>query len=212
MDIVFLCNPNNQTGVLTGRQTVKKIADRCMKAGAILVVDECFMDFVRDGESDYSAKPLLSEYDNIIIVRAFTKIFAMAGVRLGYCLTYNPQITSKIESCGQPWSVSIFVQASGSAACGEKPFVLKTQAYVEKERDYLKAAFSEFGFHLCYSRANYILFQTEGVFNLKEILLRKGLLIRSCANYEGLDGSYYRIAVRTHEENQKLVAAMEVLF
>ena len=112
VDIVFLCNPNNQTGVLTGRQTVKKIADRCMKAGAILVVDECFMDFVRDGESDYSAKPLLSEYDNIIIVRAFTKIFAMAGVRLGYCLTYNPQITSKIESCGQPWSVSIFVQLS----------------------------------------------------------------------------------------------------
>jgi len=208
-DLVFLCNPNNPTGVPVSRGMILEIARKCQTAGAMLVIDECFMDFVPDGSALYSAKPLLDEFSNIIILKAFTKIFAMPGVRLGYCMTYNPRIIEKLARCGQPWSVSTFAQAAGIAASLERRFVDETREYVEKERDFLKSTLTACRLKVYDSRANFVFFRAEGLFNLKERLLEKGFLIRSCANFDGLDGSYYRIAVRTRQENLGLIKALE---
>jgi threonine-phosphate decarboxylase len=207
--LVFICNPNNPTGVPVKRETARKIAGKCRQAGAILVLDECFMDFVIEGETLYSAKPILSEYGNIILLKAFTKIFAMPGIRLGYCISSGPGIIDRLSSCGQPWSVSTFAQAAGIAAAGEKRFTDETRAYVEKERNFLKRALEACGFKVFDSKANFVFFRARHNFYLKENLLRKGFLIRSCADFDGLDGSYYRVAVRTHDENRALIKAVE---
>lgn len=211
IDVVYLCNPNNPTGLTIGRDFVEKIAFRCRQIGALLVVDECFMDFVLDVVQTSSAKPLLQNYDNIILLKAFTKIFAMPGVRLGYCLTYNQKTIEKLNYCGQPWSVSAFAQAAGIAAAGEVDFIRESCEYVQKERETLKSALSSCGLKVFDSMANFILFRAEGIYDLKEKMLQKGYLIRSCSNYDGLDGSFYRIAVRTRKENQGLIKSLEAL-
>lgn len=207
--LVFLCNPNNPTGVPVRREFIRKIADKCGQAGALLVIDECFMEFVAGGSASYSVKPLLREYDNIILLKAFTKIFAMPGVRLGYCISFNPLVIDRLSRCGQAWSVSAFAQAAGMAAAAEKQFVADTCAYVNKEREFLKSGIAACGLRVFNSSANYIFFKAGQISDLKERLLRKGFLIRSCDNFEGLDGSYYRTAVRTHEENSALIKALE---
>ena len=207
-NIVFICNPNNPTGVVTDSKTIKEIADQCRLSGALLVIDECFMDFVTDGAISYSAKPLLKEYGNLIVLKAFTKIFAMPGIRLGYCITSDLKTIDRLYNCGQAWSVSAFAQAAGAAAALEKRFVSKTREYIDTERDFLKSGLESLGFQFCHSKANFILFRAPGIFNLREKLLNKGFLIRSCADFDGLDGTYYRIAVRNHIENMALLRAM----
>ena len=208
-DIVFICNPHNPTGVLTDRKTIRQIVEQCKLVGALLVIDECFMDFVTDGEISYSAKPLLKEYDNVIVLKAFTKIFAMPGIRLGYCFSSNLNTIDKLYRCGQSWSVSAFAQAAGTAAALENRFVSETREYVDGERDFLKSGLVSRGFIVYQSKANFIFFRALGILNLHERLLKKGFLIRSCENFDGLDGTYYRIAVRTHVENAALLLAME---
>ena len=176
----------------------------------MLVVDECFMDFVLSGEKHCSAKSLLVGYHNLIILKAFTKIFAMPGARLGYCLTSSRQLIEKLTRSGQPWSVSVFAQAAGAAAAKELAFVEKSRRFVETERTFLLEELSRLGLRVFDGAANFLLFRTSEIFDLRGRLLRQGILIRSCANFEGLDGSFYRIAVRKHEENDTLLRAMEV--
>ncbi|MFT9076801.1 threonine-phosphate decarboxylase CobD [Ethanoligenens sp.] len=209
VDLVFLCNPNNPTGVVVGREFVQKTAEKCARTGATLVVDECFMDFVRGGEENCSAKPLLSDYENLLVLKAFTKIFSMPGVRLGYCLTANRQLIEKLALCGQPWSVSVFAQAAGAAAAKELAFVAESRRFVEKERAFLCTGLSGLGLRVFEGTANFLLFRASGVSDLRERLLRRGYLIRNCANFDGLDDNFYRIAVRTHAENSGLLRALE---
>lgn len=206
--LLFICNPNNPTGVPVRREIVRKIADKCRQTGTMLVVDECFMEFVTDGGASYSAKSLLSQYDNIILLKAFTKIFAMPGVRLGYCISFNPLVIDSLSRCGQAWSVSAFAQAAGIAAAAQKQFVVDTRLYVNREREILKSGIASYGLKVFNSSANYVFFRAEHIGDLKERLLKRGFLIRSCANFDGLDDSYYRIAVRTHDENLALIKAL----
>lgn len=96
MEIVFLCQPNNPTGQLASPALVRRAAERCAACGAVLAVDECFLDFLPDGDR-WTAKPLLHEDQNLIIFKAFTKLYGMAGVRLGYCLSADAAL---LEKCG----------------------------------------------------------------------------------------------------------------
>ena len=103
-DMVFLCQPNNPTGQLTPLALVEALLHRCEACGALLVVDECFLDFLPESEA-LSAKKLLAS-PNLIILKAFTKLYGMAGVRLGYCLCSNTALLEKMQAAGQPWAVS----------------------------------------------------------------------------------------------------------
>lgn len=206
-DIVFLCNPNNPTGQLTDAETIKKITDRCSKMGAVTVVDECFLDFVRDKEK-YSTVKLLGKYENLIVLKAFTKIYAIPGIRLGYCLCSDPHLVEGLKSSGPPWNVSTVAQAAGTAALRETEYVERTVAYVEKQREYLVGELQNLNIKTCESHANYILFRTKET-NLKDEMLKRGILIRSCANYEGLGREYFRIAVKTESENRLFIETLK---
>ena len=111
VEIVFLCQPNNPTGQLTALPLVEQILRRCAACGTLLVVDECFLDFLPD-HALHTAKGLLGE-GNLVILKAFTKLYGMAGVRLGYALSADTALLEQMQACGQPWGVSSLAQAAG---------------------------------------------------------------------------------------------------
>ena len=175
----------------------------------LMVVDECFMDFIYD-EENYSISSYINNFKNLIILKAFTKIYAMAGIRLGYMLSSNEEIINKISSIGQPWSVSSVAAFSGEAALKEEEFVNKTKLYIKENREFLKKELENLGFKVFNSKANYIFFKSN-ILNLKEYLKEKGVLIRSCNNYIALNKDYYRIAVKSKEDNKILIKCLKEL-
>lgn len=205
-DIVFLCNPNNPTGGIIEPGLLYDIAGKCREEGCILVIDECFMDFV-SGKESYSFKKYLPQFEQVIILRAFTKIFAMPGLRLGYLMCSSRDIIAKLKAAGQAWSVSVPAQAAGEAALMDSEYLDKTVKLITKERSYLVKALKRLGFTVFPGEANFILFRTQDR-NLYQKLYRKGILIRRCENFMGLDSSYYRIAVKLRKDNRRLVAAI----
>lgn len=205
-DICFLCNPNNPVGNVTDMNILLKIIDGCQKHNVILVIDECFMDFVLNG-SDLSAKKFLF-CKNVIILKAFTKIYAMAGLRLGYVLSENETLIEKIRNSGQSWSVSVPAQLAGSAALQNTYFIKKTAEFVSAEREFLIDNLNNMNLKVFPSEANFIMFKSE-IIKLDRLLKSEDIAIRNCENYEGLERGFYRIAVRTRKENQYLISAME---
>lgn len=207
-ELVVLCNPNNPTGQLIDPALLREIADKCRRVGSWLMVDECFLDFIDEPEK-HSLKALLPHHDKLFLLRAFTKIYAMAGLRLGYGLCSNERLWEKLHACGQPWGVSVPAQAAGIQALRETAYVDKTRRLIREQRTYLAAALRGAGCQVLEGAANYLLFRAPGVTDLRQRLEKQHILIRSCGNYRGLTEDYYRIAVRTQEENQRLTAALK---
>lgn len=202
-EAVFLCNPNNPTGVLIAPELLKKILDFCKKSQISLFIDECFLDLSDNGQS---MKAYLQDYPNLFLLKAFTKSYGMAGIRLGYCLCADSELLKAMAREVQPWNVSSLAQAAGVAALNEQAFLLKTKELIQVERPWLKEKLEAFGFRVCPSRVNYLLFQ--GPVDLHRKLKEKGIAIRNCDNYPGLTAGWYRIAVRRHAENEALIAAI----
>ena len=210
LDMLFLCNPNNPTGQLMKKEFLYKVALKCRELGILLLIDECFNDFLDEPEA-YSVKEYLKDFNNLVVLKAFTKIYAMAGIRLGHCMTSNEALKAKIRMAGQPWSVSSPAQTAGMQAIKEKEYLLETKKLIRTERDYLILELQKNGLEVIASGANYIFVryhQNEGT-SLHEQLFDKGILIRNCDNYHGLGPGYYRICIRKHEDNVKLVEALQ---
>lgn len=206
-DAVFLCNPNNPTGRLIDRGLLRDILDQSRARGVSLFVDECFLDLSEGGRS---LSGELAANTQLIILKAFTKSYGMAGLRLGYCLSGDEGLLEKMAGTVQAWNVSTPAQAAGVAALREQEHVQKARRTFAVERPRLKKELEALGFWVCPSEANFLLFHApEG---LHRKLRRKGIAIRDCSNYPGLSSGWYRIAVRQHEENQILIDTMrEVL-
>lgn len=205
-DMVFLCQPNNPTGRTVPRALLAQVLELCRAVNALLVVDECFCDFL-DDPAAFSLKNLLGKYQNLLILKAFTKLYAMAGLRLGYCLCSDRALLDAMRGAGQPWAVSGPAQAAGIAALGETAYVEAVRALVRRERPRLAAELVRLGFRVVPGEANYLLFHTKTP--LIQPLRERGILLRDCGNYHGLGAGWYRTAVRTAEENDRLIAALE---
>ncbi len=210
VDIVFICNPNNPTGILSEREILLEIAKVTKEKDALLVIDQCFLPFVEDGDK-HDMIPFISDFENLIVLKAFTKIYSMAGLRLGYMISSNEQLMDELFSSSQPWSVSSPAQVAGVGALSEKGFVEKTIAYVSEQRKSLEKALKKEGFIVIESKANYICFKTDDGYGFRKAMLDRGILIRDCSNYYGLDENYSRIAVRTKTENEYFIDRLEEL-
>lgn len=202
-EVVFLCTPNNPTGRLLPLPLLEQILQGCAAWGARVFLDECFLDLTEDG---VSAKSLLAAHPELLILKAFTKSYGMAGIRLGYCLCADSALLHRMASASQPWNVSSLAQSAGVAALAEQNFLQRTRSLVHTERRWLTDNLTALGFWVCPSQANFLLF--HGPLGLREGLLRQGIAIRGCGNYSGLDDGWYRIAVRPHGENEALITAI----
>ncbi len=196
---VFVCNPNNPTGRLVDKAVLSELLVICKENRIRLFVDETFLDLA----SGTSLKTYLSEFQGLFILKAFTKNFAIAGLRLGYALSSDEALLEKMSQAVQPWNVSVPAQAAGCAAMKEKEFLRNAAAYIKKERPWLIRQLEMMGVTVCPSDANYILFNSDK--ELSSALRKRGIAVRDCSNYEGLKKGWYRIAVRPHEENEILI-------
>lgn len=206
-DIIFICNPNNPTGQLVEFEMFLKIIEKCLEYDILLVVDECFNDFISHNER-FSIKEI-GFANNVFILKAFTKMYAMAGIRLGYGICSDIKLLGKMYMCMQPWSVSVVAQAAGVIAAQDMYFAEKTLRIIEEEKEYLLREISLLAYKIYGSAANYIFFKEEKDFARKMLLC--GIIIRDCSNYKGLEEGYFRIAIKGHEDNIKLIKAWKKL-
>jgi len=207
--MAFLCNPNNPTGQLIPKQDMLEIMKYACQQGTTLVVDEAFMDFV---ESESIAKEAV-QASRIICLRAFTKFFGMPGLRIGYALSDEDTI-SLLREHQEPWPVSIPAEQAAIAAMDDWGHIRKTRRLIEKERDRLLSALRLLpGVETLPAAANFILVKFEGIDThaLRDKLGYRGMLVRDCSTFNGLDSRYIRIAVRTRSENKRLIKALREL-
>lgn len=208
IEMVILCTPNNPTGQTINPELLQEIVAKCQTMGIRLLVDECFLDFVTGGEN-FSLVRELTGNSQLVILKAFTKIFAMPGLRLGYCLSSDEHLLEKIRQCGQDWSVSVPAQAAGLAALQETDYVVRTQALVATERMYLLTQLQRIGFKVYPGLANYLLIKTKHEMDWVALLRQRGFLIRDCSNYHNLETGYYRIAVKDRRNNRELIKTIK---
>lgn len=204
--LLMLCNPNNPTGQVIQQPLLEKILSLCARKGIFLFVDECFLDLTEGGE-ERTLKPWLWQAENLLLLKAFTKSYGMAGLRLGYCLSGNSPLLLAMSRDAQAWNVSIPAQAAGVAALKEQAFLRRAREIISDQRPRMAGALEGMGLTVIPSRANFLLFYSEK--ELYAPLLARGIQLRSCDNFPGLGQGWYRAAVKLPEENEKLLSAME---
>ena len=207
--IIFLANPNNPTGAYIDPDILNKLLANCEEHRINVILDECFME-MSDDPAGHSMIPQCKKYPHLWIIRAFTKTYAMPGIRLGYMIGNHEEKLSLIRHQLPEWNVSLPAQEAGIAAMDEMQYLTDSRDYIQKEREYLEREIFKVGqsikesdLILYPSVTNYLLFYSTIPFY--DSLLDQGILIRDCGNFAGLPDGYYRIAVRTHEENRKLI-------
>ena len=205
-ELLLLCSPNNPTGRLIPRPLLLRILERCRRTGTWLFLDECFGELT-DEDTPSLADALLPG-DRVFLLRAFTKTYAIPGIRLGYGICPNTEMLDRICRRSQFWNVSTPAQAAGLAALDCADWVLAARKLIREEKKFLTESFRDLGITVFPSDANFLLL--SGVPGLYDRLLARGILIRSCENYRGLSSGDCRIAVRTHPENEALINYLQM--
>ena len=203
-DLVFLCNPNNPTGVALGRAAVERLREAVGPDG-LLVLDDAYMPFA---DHPWDTLPLV-EKGNVAILRSMTKDHALAGVRLGY-LVARPAVVEEARRLQHPWSVNAVAQAAGLAALEDGGHVAAAREVIREAKASLASGLQELGLSVMPSEANFLLVRVGNAATVRGALLRRGMAVRDCTSF-GLP-EHLRIAVRRPEECERLVEALrEVL-
>ena len=206
-DMVVLCQPGNPTGAMIEERLLEEIVEACKMTGSLLIVDECFIAFTGNAGAR-SASRFLESGCSLVILRAFTKLCAMPGLRLGYAVCAEEKTADRLREHLPEWNVSTIAQAAGCAALEDEKYIPDTTNRIRQERERLRSRLGETGFKTVKGEADFILLHSD--IELYEKLLRQGILIRRCSNYRGMPRTgYYRIAVRLPEEDDILLEALE---
>ena len=203
--VLFICTPDNPTGITVRSDLLERLA----ATGIRLFCDMCFIDLT-DSRDRYNVPELLKKYPNLVILKAFTKSFAIPGLRLGYMLCSDEAFMVAMSEKAPCWNVSIPAQAAGCAALDCKEWLSGTVKAIGQERNRMTDALGSMGIKVYPGEANFLLLYSFT--DLYGRLLGKGILVRDCSNYQGLRKGFIRIAVRKPEENDQLLDALrEVL-
>ncbi len=212
VDIIFLCNPNNPTGSINTSAELEELINFAESRGIWVVIDEAFMDFI-ENKDRYSLATRSIRCDNLIVLGSLTKIFALAGLRLGYAVAKQDNI-ERLAKYTEPWSVNYLAQVAGVSALKDKEYIMRTKDLIRRERKRLWNELSTLrGIKPFPSVANYILVRIlkagRTADMLGKLLARKGILIRDCSSFRSLDERYIRLAVKDREANSKLLKELK---
>jgi len=205
-NMVFLCNPNNPTGRLIKREDMLKIIGASKYLKCYLVIDEAFMDFL----PEHSVIKEIRDNPYLIVLRSMTKFYALSGLRLGYGV-FPSGIVKTIMEYKEPWTVNTLAQRAGVSALLDIDYRRKTLRLISKERVFLEEGFKKLGLDYIPSYANYYLISLDNAKGVVESLRKRGILVRDCSNFRGLSGSYIRVAVKSRNDNKKLLCEMHRL-
>lgn len=208
--MAFVCNPNNPTSILTSHEVLTEIIEEALEEDVLLFLDEDFLEFV-DEEKQVSLIDKINDYPNLFVLRSFTKVYGLTGLRVGYGIA-SEEITKLLSNAKIPWNVNCLAQAAASAALTDKEHLKKTRELVRAERAYLTRELKRINSFKQYpADANFIFINIkESGFTsaqLKGKMLEEGILIRDCSSFRGLDDYYIRVAVKTRQENERLLEA-----
>ncbi|KYO68643.1 pyridoxal phosphate-dependent aminotransferase [Thermovenabulum gondwanense] len=210
-DLLILGNPNNPTGLRIEKQELIKIAKIVEDKEAFLLLDEAFYEFC---EEDYDSIKLFYNSKNVCIIRAATKFFALPGIRLGYAFA-NKDFVKTYLQYELPWNVNSIAEAAADYIFKNRDYIIKSKNYIKQQREMMYKHLSKIkDVKVFRTNCNFFLlkllkYDEEYVF---ERLLEKNILIRKCSNFEGLDKSYIRVAVKKEEENTKLIEGLKKCF
>ena len=205
---LFICNPNNPTGIRYEKQTLLSIIEAAHERKVAVVVDEAFYDFCLE---PYTLVPYVKTHPNLAVLRSFTKMFAIAGIRLGW-VAADPAFISELAARKPHWSVNAVAEKIGQLCVNEDAFVERTARRIAAERKRVLHALKQRDFVVSNSEANYYILREKNKQNLKPLLhflMNEGLTARHTENFSGLNGNYLRFAIRTASENDRLLAALK---
>ncbi|MCC0634381.1 aminotransferase class I/II-fold pyridoxal phosphate-dependent enzyme [Clostridioides sp. ZZV15-6388] len=204
-DSLFICNPNNPSGNV---QDLKELVCLLNENNKMLIIDETFMEFV-ENENEYSLVKYIESNKNIFIIKAVTKFFGMPGLRLGYGLTSNSKIMDKIYEYKEPWTINSFADMLSNFIFQDKDYIRNSKEFYIKERKYMLQELKDIRNIKVYDTdANFILIKLYKKIadELKKDLFKRGnILVRDASNFIGLDDSFIRIAIKSHEDNKILI-------
>lgn len=202
-DMAFLCNPNNPTGHLLKRADVLRIAEAAQQMKCYLVIDEAFIDFARKESVIHDVK----NNPYLIVLRSMTKFYALTGLRIGYSV-FHESVIKKIIAYKEPWTVNSLAQKAAVTALMDTRYAEQTRMIIAEEKRYLEGELGDMGIEYLPSEVNFYMLRIERAKKIIEQLYKKGILIRNCDNFRGLDGSFIRIAVKTRRVNEILIGEM----
>ncbi|MEQ8174720.1 MAG: threonine-phosphate decarboxylase CobD [Syntrophomonadaceae bacterium] len=213
-DLIFIGNPNNPTGNLFEPDSLVEIVKQAARQDAVVVVDEAFLDFT--GQPLRSLRDRVLLHSNLIIVSSLTKIFAIPGLRLGYAVA-APGTAAAMERLLPSWRINSLALAAARASLSDLKYIEETVATVRTEREFLEQKMPVLGFTVYPAAANFLLLKADegkGITagRLQQALGPRGILIRLCDNFVNLTPYHFRIAVKTHSENMRLIKALEEVF
>ncbi len=210
--IVFLCNPNNPTSILIPTETLTEIIEKALGQNTLVFLDEDFLEFV-ENEKALSMISKIKDYPNLFILRSFTKIYGLTGLRIGYGIA-SERIIDLLFCAKIPWNVNCLAQAAAVAALGDEEHLRVTRELIKKEKNKLLTQLCDIeGFKVYPPDANFFFIdiRKSGLTapELTDKLLRQSILIRDCTSFQGLDEFYIRVAVKTQAENEQLIKALQ---
>jgi len=210
--IVFLCNPNNPTSMLIPQETLTGIIEKALEQDTFVFLDEDFLEFV-ENEKALTMIGKINKYPNLFILRSFTKIFGLTGLRVGYGIA-NEEIINMLLCAKIPWNVNCLAQAAAIAALKDEDHLQVTRELIKKEKALLQTELAKFrSFKFSSPDANFFFIDIRksglNATQLKNRMLKHGALIRDCTSFKGLDKFYVRIAVKTRWENKRLIDALK---
>ncbi|MEG0306594.1 MAG: histidinol-phosphate transaminase [Clostridium sp.] len=210
-DGLILGNPNNPNGCIIDHKAFNKILDYCECNNKLIIIDEAFIEFVLN--NNQSMIKYVNNYSCLVIVRAITKFFSMAGVRFGYAITKNSSLLEFVNKNQNPWSVNCFAEIAVKYAMFDTSFIRTSIQWLKSEHEFLYEGLNDINFidTVFLSHGNYYLCKLKGINSdqLSELLMSTGILIRNCSNYTGLDNNFVRIAIKDRMKNEILIKALK---
>jgi threonine-phosphate decarboxylase len=210
--IIFICNPHSPSGKLYSRENILEITEFCDKKNVFVCVDENYMEFTDLGPKT-TVTGYVKKYKNLFVVKSLSKFFGMPGVRFGFGVT-NKEFVCKLQDVRQPWSINLLAVFATKAALKDTEFISKTKKTIKEEKSNLEKMINSIDiFHVFPSSTNFLLVKILdnriSATALRENLAKEGILIRDCSTFVGLDNSYFRVTVRSFDQNSHLVDTLK---
>ena len=219
-DLLIICNPNNPTGKFLKLSETEQILKECNKYNTKLFIDEAFIDFLKDGMKESIINTKENRY-NLFVTRAFTKFFAIPGLRLGYGIYFDKNLEKEISEKKEPWSVNNIAEIAGLTVLDDTKYIEETLKWIEEEKIYMYEKLNKIsGIKVYETEVNFIAGKIdEKLFSeglnvkiLREKMLEQGILIRDASNFKFLDERFFRLAIKNRKNNNRIIKVLKDIF
>ena len=219
-NLLIICNPNNPTGKFLKLDETEEILKECNKYNTKLFIDEAFIDFLKDGMKESIINTKENRY-NLFVTRAFTKFFAIPGLRLGYGIYFDKKLEKRISEKKEPWSVNNIAEMAGLTVLDDTKYIEETLKWIEEEKIYMYEKLNKIpGIKVYETEVNFITGKIdEKLFSeglnvkiLREKMLEQGILIRDASNFNFLDERFFRLAIKNRKNNNRVIETLKKIF